>query len=172
MPKRDIYEGALPQREYNAQVLAKDKPKKSFYLDSHNSMTLKVPKTERRNVDEKVVQKEIKELIKKRGGWVVKYYPTNIIKGKEKNTGALGNTERGVPDLIACYKGYFIGIEVKTPKASSSTVSGEQLAQARAVVRAGGRVLFVYSVVPVLELLAEIDFLEGAPLQAAPPLES
>jgi len=28
----------------------------------------------------------------------------------------------GIPDIIACYKGYFIGIEVKTPEGHATNI--------------------------------------------------
>lgn len=50
---------------------------------------------------EKVVQKDIIDYIKAQGGYVIK-----VIKGNES----------GIPDLLACINGGFIGIEVKAER--------------------------------------------------------
>lgn len=50
---------------------------------------------------EKQVQSEIIKWIKHHGGYVIK-----VIKGNEN----------GIPDLIACFSGRFVGIEVKAER--------------------------------------------------------
>ena len=49
---------------------------------------------------EKNFQMKIKKEIKDRGGWCVKFF-------------ANAYTQSGVPDILACYNGRFIGIEAK-----------------------------------------------------------
>lgn len=50
---------------------------------------------------------------------------SNIIKFLEGKDAyvvkVVSASKKGVPDLLACYKGLFIGIEVKTPKTKSNT---------------------------------------------------
>lgn len=49
---------------------------------------------------EKEFQKKVKREINDRGGWSVKFF-------------ANAYTQAGVPDILACYKGHFLGIETK-----------------------------------------------------------
>ena len=62
--------------------------------------------------------------------------------------------ERGVPDILCCYKGYFVGLEVKT---AAGKVSGPQKLQIKRIQMARGRAAVVRSVDQVKELLEEID---------------
>lgn len=50
---------------------------------------------------EKAFENKIKNYIKEHGGYVIKYWGGGIY------------TESGVPDLLVCYKGKFLGLEVK-----------------------------------------------------------
>jgi len=61
---------------------------------------------------EAVLQKRIIDYIKTQGGYTVK---------------VITATRSGVPDIIACYKGKFIGIEVKTPKGKVSSLQQQNL---------------------------------------------
>lgn len=63
----------------------------------------------------------------------------------------------GDPDIIACYKGTFIGIEAKTYE---GTQSEWQKLREKMIVRAGGMYLLVRSVDDVAEVLDAIDELE------------
>lgn len=56
--------------------------------------------------------RKVQKWLKERGAWVVKYHASSY-------------TPKGVPDLIACYCGRFIGVELKT----GSKVSDWQLWQ-------------------------------------------
>lgn len=60
----------------------------------------------------------------------------------------------GDPDIIACYKGRFIGIEAKTYEGSQSQW---QKLRERMIVKAGGTYLLAKSPDDVLRLLDEID---------------
>lgn len=60
----------------------------------------------------------------------------------------------GVPDLIVCYKGKFIGMEVKTKK---GRISGVQNKTAEAIKENGGYVINPTCVEEVIELLEIID---------------
>ena len=53
------------------------------------------------NMSEKAIQKKIIKDLKDRGYWVM------------KTQGGVAGTPVGAPDIIACYKGEFLGIEVK-----------------------------------------------------------
>jgi len=60
----------------------------------------------------------------------------------------------GLPDLIVCYRGKFIGLEVKMPGNKASKV---QALIHRKIVLAGGDVAVVYNVEEALNLLEGID---------------
>ena len=62
--------------------------------------------------------------------------------------------ERGVPDIICCYKGRFVGFEVKTAKGK---ISGPQRVQNERIRRACGRAVVVRSVADVQTVLQDID---------------
>ena len=69
--------------------------------------------------------------------------------------------ERGVPDIICCYKGRFIGLEVKTARGRPSTI---QKAQIRRINCAMGKAKVVRSVEDVKEIIKELDTLKGGKL--------
>lgn len=60
----------------------------------------------------------------------------------------------GVPDLLACYRGMFIGLEVKMP---GNHPSARQVYVMDKIAHAGGVVLVPYSVPEALEALNEVD---------------
>lgn len=60
---------------------------------------------------EQLVQTKIKKYLESKGAYVVK-----VVKA----------TKAGVPDLIACYKGKFLAIEVKTNKTLASLTKLQQ----------------------------------------------
>ena len=62
--------------------------------------------------------------------------------------------ERGVPDILCCYRGRFVGFEVKTTK---GRVSGPQRVQNERIGAAGGRAVVVRSVADVRAVLEHID---------------
>ena len=62
--------------------------------------------------------------------------------------------ERGVPDILCCYKGRFVGFEVKTNK---GRISGPQRVQNERIRRACGRAVVVRSVANVRVVLEHID---------------
>lgn len=51
---------------------------------------------------EKAIENQIKDELKDRGAWFVKIF-------------AGGGMPAGVPDILCCYQGYFIGFENKRP---------------------------------------------------------
>lgn len=65
-----------------------------------------------------------------------------------------GFQSAGIPDLIACYKGIFLGIEVKV---GNNTASDIQLAKIALINKAGGFGVVVWSLDEIVELLSYID---------------
>jgi len=78
---------------------------------------------------------KIQKYIKARGGYVVKTITSN---------------RAGVPDLLCCIEGRFLGIEVKAP---GGKVSALQLANIAMIEAAGGLGLVAYSAAEVREYL-------------------
>src|SRR5210317_609110 len=66
--------------------------------------------------------------------------------------------ERGVPDILCCYRGRFVGFEVKTAK---GRISGPQRVQNERIRRACGRAVVVRSVADVRVVLEHIDREDG-----------
>ena len=86
---------------------------------------------------EQKIQNDIKTLIENRGGYVVKVVTA---------------TKAGVPDLLVCYNGLFIGIEVKRP-ATKTNVSKLQQYNLQKIIDCGGRSLVAWEVEQVEEFL-------------------
>lgn len=59
-----------------------------------------------------------------RGGWAVKIHGGNMQK-------------RGLPDILCCYRGHMVGIEVKVP-GKEHTITKLQGSTLRAITSAGG----------------------------------
>lgn len=72
-------------------------------------------------------QKQLMDAIRERGGWVVKY-----------PAGPHGTI--GTPDLLVCYLGHFLAIEVKAgnPRLKRYEPTAMQQRQLDAIVTAGG----------------------------------
>ena len=60
----------------------------------------------------------------------------------------------GIPDIIACYKGVFLGIEVKLSYNHASPI---QKAKLKLINDAGGIGIVAYSIDDVAEVLREVD---------------
>lgn len=88
----------------------------------------------------RIVQ-NIKKLVRSRGGWIVK-----IHGGPYQDS--------GTPDLLACYKGRFISIEVKTAR---GVARPEQRAAQQAIASSGGYALITHLIGEVADVLNEID---------------
>lgn len=82
-----------------------------------------------------------KKLIRSRGGWVVKIHGGPY-------------QDAGTPDLLACYKGRFISIEVKT---SRGVVRPEQRAAQKSINSSGGYAIITHSIGDVADVLDEVD---------------
>ena len=66
---------------------------------------------------EKLWENEIKHELKKRGAWWIKYWGGGVY------------TRKGVPDLLVCYKGRFIAIEVKSDTGEISDAQRSEMAK-------------------------------------------
>jgi hypothetical protein len=95
-----------------------------------------------RQPEGKLVAK-VKDLIRKRGGRVFK------IQGDDSSF-----QEVGIPDLLCCYRGRFVGLEAKIP---GNHPSAKQAAILDEIADAGGYAAVVTTVGEVSRLLATID---------------
>lgn len=68
------------------------------------------------------ITKRIKDFLKSKDIWHVKYFANAF-------------TSVGIPDILACVKGHFVGIEVKTDKGVLSEI---QKYQGDKIVQSGG----------------------------------
>lgn len=78
---------------------------------------------------EKQFENKIKAYLKSKGAWFIKYW-----------AGAQF-TKSGIPDLLVCYKGKFIAIEVKAENGKPSDL---QLYNLRKIEEAGGKSFLLY----------------------------
>lgn len=78
---------------------------------------------------EKRFENKIKDFLKRTGCWYVKYW------------GGGGYTKSGVPDLLICCGGLFLGVEVKAAKGKPSDL---QIRELRRIRDAGGIAILLY----------------------------
>jgi len=83
---------------------------------------------------EKQFENRIKTLIKRAGGFCFKYWGGSASNGKVF-------TMRGLPDIMACIRGRFVGIEVKSETGKPSDIQLERLQEIR---DAGGVGIIAY----------------------------
>lgn len=86
-------------------------------------------------------QKKIVKTLESKGAYVVK-----VITASKK----------GVPDVIACYRGVFLAVEVKTPM-TMNNVSPLQQYNLKEINDCGGYAVVAWSDLAVLEVLEVID---------------
>lgn len=79
--------------------------------------------------EEKNFENKVKKFLKDKGAWVLKYW------------GGAAYTKSGIPDLLVCCSGYFLGIELKASKGKPSDL---QLYQLRKIEEAGGIGILLY----------------------------
>ncbi|MCA1839733.1 MAG: VRR-NUC domain-containing protein [Actinobacteria bacterium] len=84
---------------------------------------------------------KIREALEERGAFVFKVHGSGMMMA-------------GLPDLIVCYKGRFLGLEVKMPGNKASAV--QEYVQGK-IRRAGGAAFVVYSVEEALTLLWDVE---------------
>lgn len=70
---------------------------------------------------ESTFSRQVQKYIESRGWWVVKYHASTY-------------TKKGIPDLIACFRGRFVGLELKT----GSSLSQWQIKVGADIMSAGG----------------------------------
>ena len=80
-----------------------------------------------------------------------------FLKGKAYVVKTIATNKAGVPDLLVCYKGLFIGLEVKRPKNPSKTHEALQAFHQQSIRDYGGLVYIVTSVDEVKKILEQIE---------------
>lgn len=93
---------------------------------------------------EAAVVRRIERLLDARGAWYVKTTGVYLV---------------GCPDLLVCYKGYFVALEVKRSIDGAYQANKKQLHEIKKIRRAGGRAYVVYSASDVEDILDAIDTL-------------
>jgi hypothetical protein len=83
-------------------------------------------------------------------------YINSLEKGKAYKV--LSANERGCPDILACYKGMFLALEVKQENGKPSAI---QKAQLEKIKWSGGYSGVVYSLDEVKQLISVIDSVKG-----------
>ena len=97
--------------------------------------------------DEKLFENKVKKYLTERGCWHVKFFANKF-------------TRVGVPDILACVNGYFLGIEVK---ASGGHPSDLQIWNRDKIRESGGQCIVLYPE-QFNEFKAFIDsFFDGKP---------
>ena len=77
---------------------------------------------------EKIFENRIKKYIESQGGWQVKYFANKY-------------TRSGIPDILACINGHFVGIEVKSDTGAPTELQRHSV---RAIRKAGGFAFVLY----------------------------
>jgi Holliday junction resolvase len=95
---------------------------------------------------EQLIVRKIMSLLKKRGAWAYKTHGSPL--------------SAGYPDIVACYRGLFVALEVKQPS-TKHTATQRQLAQIKLINKAQGRARIVVSAEEVEDLLDELDLWVG-----------
>lgn len=91
---------------------------------------------------ERLIVDSILRLLRKRGAWAVKTHGSPMLAG--------------LPDIFVCYRGRFLGLEVKQPR-TANDASARQLAILKQINKAGGFGRIVVSAEEVALLLDRID---------------
>ncbi len=90
---------------------------------------------------EKAIKDSIQRHLKKKGAWNLKIWGSGI-----------GRT--GIPDLLCCYRGRFIALEIKVPGNTATKLQAYEINQIR---EAGGVAEVVHSAKEAAEILDRID---------------
>lgn len=90
---------------------------------------------------EATVQANCIKAIKNRGGWLVKTH-----------TGR--HQANGTPDILACYRGYFLAVEVKAPGGKPTKIQRHTIGL---IVEAGGEAVVADNVLIVENAMDRID---------------
>lgn len=78
---------------------------------------------------EKNFENKVKKFLKEQGAWFIKYW------------GGAAYTKSGIPDLLVCVNGYFLGVELKSVKGKASEL---QLHTLKEIDNAGGCAILLY----------------------------
>lgn len=92
---------------------------------------------------EKVIETKIKNYLESLGAYKIKIHGSNFM-------------EPGIPDIIGCYKGTFIGIEVKAPGKLDGQ-SEQQKTHQRNIIKAQGLCVCTDNLEDVKNLIKKID---------------
>ena len=92
---------------------------------------------------ERSIQTNIIRALRQRGAYVVN------IKGGD-------GIDAGTPDLIACYQGWFVALEVKQPKKTMTAIQQHRRSQ---IIDAGGVCAEVHSVQEALDVIEGLSAL-------------
>jgi len=93
---------------------------------------------------EKNIENKIKNYLKSKGAYYVKYHGNQY-------------SQVGVPDILACYKGYFIGIEVKNEMGKTSPLQDINL---KMINEAGGYGIVARSIKDIELVIQAIDLIK------------
>lgn len=63
----------------------------------------------------------------------------------------------GIPDILGCYRGQFVGLEVKRPEIAVEGLSARQRLMFKRIRQAGGIPRVVVSTKEALEVTSQID---------------
>lgn len=77
---------------------------------------------------EKTFENKVKKFLDSQGAWYVKFFANSF-------------TKKGIPDILACVNGHFIGIEVKAQNGRPSEL---QLHNIKKIRDAGGFAMVLY----------------------------
>ena len=77
---------------------------------------------------EKTFENKVKEFLDEQGAWYVKFFANSY-------------TKNGIPDILACINGYFVGVEVKAQNGHPSAL---QLHHCSEIRKAGGFAFVLY----------------------------
>lgn len=77
---------------------------------------------------EKTFENKVKKFLDSQGAWYVKYFANSF-------------TKSGIPDILACVNGNFVGVEVKAQNGKPSEL---QLYNVRKIREAGGFAIVLY----------------------------
>lgn len=77
---------------------------------------------------EKSFENKIKDFLDRQGVWYVKFFANRM-------------TKKGIPDILACINGYFVGIEVKAQNGKPSDL---QIYRCEKIRKAGGFAFVLY----------------------------
>ena len=94
---------------------------------------------------EKNIENKIKMYLKSKGAYFFKHHGNQF-------------SQVGVPDIIACYKGQFIGIELKNETGKTSPLQDVNIQMIR---DAGGYSFIARSVEDVKVVIEEIDYIDN-----------